>query len=374
MANTAAAEHAHENGLTEHSPQAATIRLPPLSSLSLPGSPTSGPSQLPSTPHSPTLPLLQHPRPTYPARTHSQSSPLLDPPTPPPQVSAPPQVVPADVYARAYQLLRERYAGRGNEVREVAEQAKEALAQQQKRRRSSQESADGSEAKRRRSSGAELVLPARESQQQRADVVFFDNPPPLPSSNISSAAATAAQQRRRSAEARLPSLSSIFPPSTLPPLASAAAALPRAHSPRPVDRKRSFSMPPPLPPSARQTSRMADKENGHGTGESRTVSTHPVHFAPLPTSRSLPSLASYAPQHAQHSPSSAPASPALGASSGPRSRIEALSQVVRSFEAVRACRADGWRRLAGSGLLPTQGLAGREEAAEGLVGLGMPMH
>ncbi|BGP33935.1 hypothetical protein JCM10296v2_005744 [Rhodotorula toruloides] len=311
-------------------PPVSSTRLPPLSSLSLPGSPSAPTlSSFPpedefgSPPLTRPIPPLLHPQPVRPVKAeHSQ---LLAGPSSPPLTQGSPRVAPTDVYAHAYRLLRERWAGAGSEVREAVEQAKEVLrAQEERKRRSSleQEEEDAERsAKRvrhRRASG--MVAPITE------EVEFFDNAPP----SLSSAASTVEHEVDLVVIPRttsLPPLATVFT-TELALLPQATTASPRT-SPTLLKRKRSVSMPPPpltVPAHAchpRTSLPSAPAPKAASTSLPPLSSIVPLAPLPaLPTSRSLPSFPT---------PSSA--------------RSQALSQVVNLFEAARASRAEGFRRF-----------------------------
>ncbi|GAA5862376.1 hypothetical protein JCM8547_007620 [Rhodosporidiobolus lusitaniae] len=258
-------------------PRPRTV-LPPLSSLSLPGSPlstppSSFPTQLP--------PLeLHHPRPQLPPP---------NPHAPPPLLAPQPGPVPdAAVYARAYELLREKWAGCEGDIRQVANAASAALENQQRER------------KRRSRSWEDSVLDEknehvrveeeREEKRSRLDdlasVAFFDNPAPQPSSSShSSTSGVDAHPARPSLDTRTRSRS--LPSSPAPPPSSSSCTLSHSH--------------------------------GHTTflSSSLGASTRPLQ--------------------------------ARGSFSGQGGRSEALLSVVQSFETVLACRAESWRRLAATG-------------------------
>ncbi|BGP26326.1 hypothetical protein JCM10295v2_005274 [Rhodotorula toruloides] len=309
----------------------SSTRLPPLSSLSLPGSPFapdlsafnpetgSGSPPLP-----PPRPPLLHPQPVRPVEV--EQSPLLATPASPAHSQDGTRTAPAaDVYAHAYRLLRERWAGAGSQVREAAEQAKEVLrAQEERKRRASlehDEAHDEPSAKRarhRRASG--MVAPVPE------EVEFSDNASP-------SLSPSAAELGKGVELVGIPRTTSLPPLATV--LASELALLPGAPtasprmSPTLLKHKRSVSMPPP--PLAVPAYPRNPRTSLPSTPEPEPASTalpplsSVISLAPLqsiPTSRSLPCFPT--------------------ASSA---RSQALSQVVQSFEAVRASRAEGFRRF-----------------------------
>ncbi|KAK4329978.1 hypothetical protein RTBOTA2_005324 [Rhodotorula toruloides] len=312
-------------------PPVALTRLPPLSSLSLPGSP-SAPSLSSfildtgagSPPLPPPIPPLLHPQPVRPVKV--EHSPLLAGPSSPSLAQDSTRVAPADVYAHAYRLLRERWAGAGSEVKEAAEQAKEVLrAQDERKRRASLEQDEEEQersakrVKHRRASG--MVAPVAEQ------VEFFDNAPPSLSSSTTTALDSAVNLVGIPRTTSLPPFATVFA-TELALLPQATTASPRT-SPTLLKRKRSVSMPPPpltVPAYARhpRTSLPSVTEPKPASTSlpplSSVVSLVPL--ATLPTSRSLPSFPT---------PSSA--------------RSQALSQVVNLFEAARASRAEGFRRF-----------------------------
>ncbi|GAA6017129.1 hypothetical protein JCM10207_002544 [Rhodosporidiobolus poonsookiae] len=289
--------------------------LPPLSSLSLPGSPLTTPgashtATFPSVLAPVPVPELHHPRPTYPPPAPSAAPPLLAPQPGP--VPAP------EIYARAYEMLRERWAGCEANIREVADAATAALEAQQERQRKRSRSWEVDEFEAER--GAQdkrprKVEPARQENGLEslatAAVEFYDNPAPAAhEASQSTHLAQSAARRHRSASP-LPPLHTVIPRGTLPP----------STRPHLNDRKRSFSLPsgPRPPPPSHPSSHLSPSSIAHRSST-------------LPNSRSTPHLASNGAALADQS-------------NGGRS--EALLGVVRSFEAVLACRAEGWRRLAG---------------------------
>ncbi|GAA5903904.1 hypothetical protein JCM6882_001345 [Rhodosporidiobolus microsporus] len=335
-------------------PQRPRTVLPPLSSLSLPGSPAIG--SIASMAAPPSTGELHHPRPQYPPRRVSEQLPLLAHPSPsapssstfPPQTQQPPQPDP-EVYARAYALLREKLlapstsscgGGCGVDVRKVADAASAVLEAQDARER------ERERRKRRSRSWEDEPEEGREEKKGKRDagagtdeVAFFDNEAPCfcspPKALTTTAAATpsdfptalAAAENRRHHSTSPASSSHIL---QSPAHAHAPAPTHRLPAQRPSlagQRKRSCSLPPP--PQHSQPSRSHpytfSLPHMHTTSVSSSSSSSSS-LSTLPTSRSTPSHLA-----------------AAGAA-----RHEALLHVVKSFEAVRACRAEGWKRFAGS--------------------------
>ncbi|BGP64437.1 hypothetical protein NBRC10512v2_005797 [Rhodotorula toruloides] len=311
-------------------PPVSSTRLPPLSSLSLPGSPSaqalsSFPSQdgFGSPPLPRPIPPLLHPQPVRPVNV--EHSPLLAGASSPPPTQDSSRIAPADVYAHAYRLLRERWAGAGSEVREAAEQAKEVLrAQEERKRRASHEQDEediqrgAKRVKHRRASG--MVAPVTE------EVEFFDNVPPSLSSSAS-AIDTDVDLVGIPRTTSLPPLATVFA-TELSLLPQATTASPRT-SPTLLKRKRSVSMPPPPLTVSAYARRPRTSLPSLAEPNSASTSLPPLSavapLAPLvtlPTSRSL-----------------------LSFSTASSARSQALSQVVNLFEAARASRAEGFRRF-----------------------------
>ncbi|GAA6054064.1 hypothetical protein JCM3770_001347 [Rhodotorula araucariae] len=271
--------------------------LPPLASLSLPGSPSTAEPPSPSGSRAPPSPppSLHHPRPMYPR-------PTSPPPLVPPAESRAPAPAPvsagSDLYARAYSLLRERLAGCGDDVvRSAAAHARGAI---EARRRSLEELESAEE------EGAEWATewPAKKRRRVRAtddghSVDFYDNPPPRPRACPGPPAGGVlcpSMARKRSLS---------LPPASAP-------------APAQVSSRRTGTVPSPPPLAPHNHTHLHAHEHAHAPAQVPP---------PLASSRSLPSLA------------------ASNSASG-SSRAEALRGVVRSFEAVRAVRAEGWARLA----------------------------
>ncbi|GAA6033922.1 hypothetical protein JCM8097_000408 [Rhodosporidiobolus ruineniae] len=308
-------------------PRPRTV-LPPLSSLSLPGSPVvtsvlpSTSSFLPPSPPPSSLPELQHPRPQYPPRRASQPGPLLAPPPGP--IPAP------EVYARAYEMLRERWAGaEGDITRKVADAASAALETQTRKRRSRSweesvleavvEEEGGEEGARKRSKLDDLAS---------ASIAFFDNPAPL----LPPAPSTGRHRSTEPAPAAAAAFSS-FPSSAFTTRLSLGA------------RKRSFSLPPSPAPTTGPHCHQHHHHH-HPPNHRHTISLS----SSLPASRSSPhlSFSAFASPPTGHS-LSFPSVSTGGTGGAAGGRSEALLHVVKSFEAVLACRAEGWRRLAARG-------------------------
>lgn len=278
--------------------------LPPLSSLSLPCSPLSPSIGFPSPPR----PQLHHPRPTYP--------PLSAPPLLAPNPGA---VPPAEVYARAYALLREKWAGCEGNIRQVADAASAALeAQQQRKRRSRSWEADVLE-----DGGDVDMAPASTTEEHKrakldeaTSVAFFDNPAPvlLPPSSVT----LTAEPEQYAASTRRHHSASPLPPSSTAIDAPPHHSHSSQHRPPLSARNRSWSL-----PSSPVAATCALPPPTH------SLSSHTVPLAyssahTLPPSRSNPHLV-----HA--------------------SRSQSLLHVVQSFETVLAGRAESWRRLAANG-------------------------
>ncbi|GAA5903083.1 hypothetical protein JCM8208_000446 [Rhodotorula glutinis] len=317
------ASHAHKTPLDvamEYPHRPHTV-LPPLSSLSLPGSPLAGPSSLrTSVPPSSTRPRtasprLHHPRPTHP---HALAAAVLSPTPTPPAAPAPAAVAApsADVYARVYAALRERLAGcEKTAVLHAAEHARGAL---EARRRSVEEEHQGATA----ASEQREQQPAKRRRSGNATVVeFYDNPAPVLSSDDEGPSEV---KKRTRASPR--------------PEHGTASSRPSHLSSHVVHggRRRSASHPGPAYPSPPHDHHLYDPappRSSSGTSTPRTLNSPPLRqysIRPtcadvvLPSSHSLPSLLPSA--HAQ------------------ARRAEALHNVVRSFEAVLAVRAEGRRR------------------------------
>ncbi|GAA5980670.1 hypothetical protein JCM11641_000170 [Rhodosporidiobolus odoratus] len=293
--------------------------LPPLSSLSLPGSPalpSAAPLPAVGASSSSCQPELLHPRPQYPPPSATAPPPLLDP--------KPGPVPTADVYARAYELLREKWARcEGDITRKAADAAASALESQVRKRRS------GSWEDKQAQSGKLGVK--RMKQENPADTVaFFDNPAPAlpaPASTLAPASSS-----RISPSLQLPSRHRSASP--LPPLRSILPAALRLTSRSDFEqRKRSFSLPSTVPPPQ--------------ATPPTPVTTQPLHYSAtsLPQTPSSPHLTSATFFPASSTSGSTP--PVLVTPTGKRS--EALLTVVKSFESVLACRAEGWKMLASHG-------------------------
>ncbi|GAA5957769.1 hypothetical protein JCM3765_003760 [Sporobolomyces pararoseus] len=285
------------------------------------------------TPRSP--PSVEYPRssswsfPT--SATVSNYPSVLQSPTSiaPPHQIAPPSALlngrapDPEAYAKAYDMLRQRWAGREEEILKL-----EAVKQHQKRRLEEKSSSSSSSLRRmasRRSSllaqqqaevkkqgeEEEEVKPFKRSKASHDNLIsFFDNPPPAPSpASVHDDGflrpSLPLPRRSHSLSPRLPSSSSMPSLSTAPPRSPRSTPL--------VPRKRSVSQ--PCEPPRRFPVSAARRQQ---------ESSSP--FTSIPLSQPALQLAHAAP------PGSA--------------RSEALLHVVKSFEAVLACRAEGWRRLA----------------------------
>jgi len=328
--------HAHKTKFdtmdSQHRPHTV---LPPLSSLSLPSSPLAGTSSLrtsvPPTSTRPRTasPRLHHPRPTHP---HALAAAVLAPSPTPPASPAPPPVAPpsADVYARVYAALRERLAPcEQTAVRHAAEHARGAL---EARRRSVEEEQGAAAAARRHEQPAK-----RRRSGGGAVVEFYDNPAPVLSSDDEEQPEGGKKRSRTSPRPAHGTSSS------RPSLLSSHVA----HG----GRRRSASHPGPTYPSPpHDHHELVPPRSFSGTSTPRPHDSPPLRQysirptcagAALPSSQSLPSLLPSA--HAQ------------------ARRAEALHNVVRSFEAVLAVRAEGRRRsslrdvLEGGASGPAQG-------------------
>lgn len=208
-------------------------------------------------------------------------------------------------------------------MREAAEQAREALqAQEERKRRASLEQDEdldehrGAErAKRRRASG--LVGPWAE------DGAFFDNArPSLSSATLAIEGDVEIVGIPRTTS--LPPLAAVFA-AELAWLPGAPVASPRT-SPKLLKRRRSVSVPPPhhVVPTYPRGPRTSLPPVGPKPIPTSLPPALPVSVSSISTSRSLPSF------------------PTTTATSA---RSQALSQVVKSFEAARASRAEGFRRF-----------------------------
>ncbi|BGP18319.1 hypothetical protein JCM10213v2_006382 [Rhodosporidiobolus nylandii] len=286
-------------------PPRSRTALPPLKSLSLPGSPEGSPSlALPSTfpsqplPPPPPHPELHHPRPRYPFPSPAAPPPLLAPTHGP--------VPSADVFAKAYEMLREKWAACDGDIRKVADAASAALAAQRKRRsRSWEDSVMGESREAREEKRAKVEQPGLSSTA----VQFFDNPAPVMHDTTRPLHDGVVQRRHHSASP-LPPLRSVVPEAPLP-----------LSNPFLPERKRSFSL-PPLSAVTRHRSQ--------ASALSAPLSRLSPPVPSFPSSGSSPKLSS----------------DRSAAISRRSHRGEALLDVVKSFEAVLACRAEGWRLLA----------------------------
>ncbi|GAA5842943.1 hypothetical protein JCM11251_002941 [Rhodosporidiobolus azoricus] len=337
-------------------PRARTV-LPPLSSLSLPGTPAlPAPSSLPDP--SPPLDGLHHPRPTYPPRRTSEQLSFLDNTASPPSSSS--GMIPAstsrpdpEVYARAYALLRSKLLGPPSstslapsavDLRKVADAASAALREKVQEREKELADTEGQTRKRRSRSWEESVLHDSEEDEDKpeglststtkkarktcpndkddAGVAFFDNAAPCfcPSSTRSAGEVQRPTRPRSSSPSVLRLLAQ--PPSQ--PTTSSSSSSPHLSL---LSRNRSVSLPSPALP-------------------------HPSHTHtgryPNPTL----SFSSRSTSHGHLSAAAAMPSGLVGpaGAGGNQARHEALLSVVQSFERVRACRAEGWRRLAERGV------------------------
>ncbi|GAA5888553.1 hypothetical protein JCM16303_004255 [Sporobolomyces ruberrimus] len=261
-----------------------------------------------------------YPLPPYPSvLSHGPSTSELPLPLPNPEV-----------YAKAYEILRERWHGREEEMI-LSEQQTSLKRRERPCRRDSS---------RRRSSLEHVVArsPSRLSDEEEEEpettplkrsrtsasseddhlISFFDNPPPSSTSTspstfpFDSDGFRLPQRRSQSLSPKLPSSSSSFTSNSNP------------NSTRPtVPRKRSVSQP----------------------CESRRlpVSTHHHHHLPRRQRSFEPFVTS---QPILSGSSSSNLFPPSSTGTPTTSRSEALLHVVKSFEVVLACRAEGWRRLA----------------------------
>ncbi|GAA5918747.1 hypothetical protein JCM1841_006276 [Sporobolomyces salmonicolor] len=273
--------------------------LPSLSSLSLP--PIAATALAESDHHgSPPTVTLHHPRPTYPARRLSQR-PLL--PVPVSRVQLSPEA-----YARAYEVLRARWQGCGQEIVEDAwERQREA-----KKRRHSDEATHAVRALHERNVAARskrIKLEPTESQPSSNEIAFFDNPAPA-----------LATDPEVDADIHPTSSSSV-------PLSEAQ----RLSSPTPHTRSSS----PTSSASVPSTPHQRERSSSH-----RVSLPAPPHPTPTASSRSSPDT------FARQLPPLPTSRSTLHLSSTSAARSDALLQVVQSFEAVLACRAEGWRMLA----------------------------
>ncbi|GAA5902634.1 uncharacterized protein JCM6883_007190 [Sporobolomyces salmoneus] len=224
-----------------------------------------------------------------------------------------------EVYANMYDLLRQRWETREEEI-----MSHETARRSEKRRL--EDSSPSSALRRvatRRSSilsreetvsikeeeEEEDVKPLKRSKTNHENLIsFFDNPPPAPSSSSSPIMTEDGFLQPPLPPRRTQSLSPRIPSS------STSRDSPRSTPLNP--RKRSVSQPCDLRRLSISTNRQRRADP--------LLTDSP--FTSLPHSQSAPQLSQLA------SPLS--------------SRSEALLHVVKSFEAVLACRAEGWRRLA----------------------------
>ncbi|GAA5840908.1 hypothetical protein JCM3766R1_005399 [Sporobolomyces carnicolor] len=232
-----------------------------------------------------------------------------------------------EVYAKAYDMLRQRWVGREEEIKsmDAAKPAQKrrfedssALRKSASRRSSlrSQEVVESLKDKERRDEEVEDrdVKPLKRSKTSNDNLIsFFDNPPP-PSSSFDDEGflqPPLPARRSQSLSPRVASRSTLPPSPSSPPSPRAVPLIPR---------KRSVSQPcEPRPRFPVSTTRQYSLESAALSAPSTS----------LPPSHSAPQLNQLASPMA-----------------GPSSRSEALLHVVKSFEAVLACRAEGWRRLA----------------------------
>lgn len=251
---------------------------------------------------------------------------------PPHQIAPPAALLNGDapdpeVYAKAYEMLRQRWAGREEELlsmeavkqhqkRRLEESASSSLLKLATRRSSmiAREHQESNKAEPKQEEEEEEVKPLKRSKSNHDNLIsFFDNPPPSSPSLDDDGflrPSLPLPRRSRSLSPRIPSSSSMASRSTSP------SRSPRSYPLNP--RKRSISQPC-------DTRRL-----------SRSLPQQQRHFEPAATpSPSFP-FSQSAPQLSHLASSTSPSS----------SRSEALLHVVKSFEAVLACRAEGWRRLA----------------------------
>lgn len=300
-------------------------------SQSLHGSPSALPRTAlpPIAPTSlPCSPLLSSTTPGGYYRRPSAHPPHLFHPTPMPsphQIAPPSFVLAGDapepeVYAKAYEMLKLRWEGREQEI--ISGDSNE---QASRKRRFSSKSSSGT-------SRRDSIFPQEQVKEESAEeqdveernplkrtrssrdnsISFFDNPPPSQSPFDEDGfrrPSLPTPRRSQSLSPRLPSCSQM------------SSSRPSSHLNN--RRKRSVSQPchslPPLSSITNSTPPLPSLPH-----QSLFQFTSPSPFASLPHSQSAPQLAP---------PTST-------------TRSEALLHVVKSFEAVLACRAEGWRRLA----------------------------
>lgn len=294
------------------SPSLPRTFIPPIAATSLPCSP-----------------LLSSTNPDSWHRRPSAHPPHLFHPTPMPsphQIAPPSFVLAGDapepeVYAKAYEMLKLRWEGTEREIMSADSNERAS-----RKRRFSSKSSSGTS---RRDSvfPQEQVKEEREAEEEEVEeaanplkrtkssrdnsISFFDNPPPAQSQFDEEGfrrPSLPTPRRSQSLSPRLPSCSQM----------SSSRSSSNSHN----RRKRSVSQPcHSIPPLSSITNSTPLPSLPH---RSLFIFTSPSPFASLPHSQSAPQLAP---------PTST-------------TRSEALLHVVKSFEAVLACRAEGWRRLA----------------------------
>ncbi|GAA5821612.1 hypothetical protein JCM10212_002997 [Sporobolomyces blumeae] len=334
--------------------------LPPFSSLSLPPSPRMTTAALDhGNPAPPSSSNLANPWSTSVPRRVSIPSPRRIPPPTQPVGSTTIASPEPEVYAKAYELLLHRWEGRELEIL-AGTCCLSALSTSStpatKKRAHGERDVDAQLTGPRRRKSAELVdradvadEPTKRSRVARDNSVsFFDNPPPSTASSRSTVdedgfrrPSLPIARRTKSLSPRLRALPA-FPRDRSPPVLDESEGAPRL-----VSRKRSFSQ--PLAPSSttpsEDSTRLAPRRSvdvSRATPRGLVVpDSAPVPPSRLPHSCSAPQLALSNPFS---SSSSSISTPSFSGSSS--SRSEALRNVVQSFEAVLACRAEGWRRLA----------------------------
>ncbi|GAA5937830.1 uncharacterized protein JCM15063_002132 [Sporobolomyces koalae] len=286
-------------------------------SISLPSTPS-----LVDSPLFPPPPRASSPRSFLPVRSRA-SYPFTLPP--PPHQIIPPvpvlclenrQVLEPEVYAEAYEMLRQKWECREHEMIQAHEPIKKRqrsrgtspIAPWPSRRRSIIDSSEEGKDEQETEETAHLENGPRRLKRSKPSrdnlVTFFDNPPPASSTCFDEDGF------------RKPSLPTPGRSRSLSPRGTASSSSGPASMPL-ISRKRSVSQPchsPPLPRSTSISQSRLDQLAAAATASS------------FPASRSAPQLAQLVPS--------------------PSARSAALLNVVQSFEAVLACRAEGWRRLA----------------------------
>ncbi|GAA6016399.1 hypothetical protein JCM11491_002398 [Sporobolomyces phaffii] len=260
-----------------------------------------------------------------------------------------------EAYAKAYDMLRQRWVGREGEI--VSAGQTSAAARAHKRRLVDDSTSLRMHALRRgedlhksvqvglvvRTEADEVTGPELKRSKPSSDddddgddhlISFFDNPPPaLPAFDDDGFRRPSLPVHPRRSHSLSPSLAAAASDAS----SSSGFPFPSSSRSAPVSpRKRSISQPceprTVLDPSTpARTAAPAPRRSG------------PATTSVLPHSRSAPSLSHHHDHHDHHHPIAAAVHPPAPSTTA---RSEALLHVVKSFEAVLACRAEGWRRLA----------------------------